>query len=109
MTVSRRQMITAGVGSLGAAALDAQGAPMKMGVIGLGARGSQAHVATLKTLPDAKITAICDLQPDRMEQTNAALPAKAATYVDYRELIKDPNVGIVVIATPGYLHHDMAL
>ena len=23
--------------------------------------------------------------------------------------IRDPNVGIVVIVTPGYLHHDMAI
>ena len=82
---------------------------MKLGVIGLGARGNQAHVATLKKLPEARITAICDIQADRMQQINEGLPAKAATYVDYRELIKDPNVGIVVIATPGYLHHEMAL
>ena len=44
-----------------------------------------------------------------MQEINDGLPSKAATYVDYRELIKDPNVGIVVIATPGYLHHEMAL
>ena len=82
---------------------------MKIGVIGLGVRGDQAHVHTLKQLSEAKITAICDIQPDRMQKINDGLPSKAATYVDYRELIKDPNVGIVVIATPGYLHHEMAL
>ncbi len=82
---------------------------MKIGVIGLGVRGTQAHVVALKQLADAKITALCDLQPDRMQKVNDGLPAKAATYVDYRELIKDPNVSIVVVATPGYLHHDMAL
>jgi predicted dehydrogenase len=109
MNFSRRQAITAGIASLGAAALDAQAEPMKLGVIGLGTRGDQAHVKTLKTLSEAKITAICDIQSDRMQKINDGLPSKAATYVDYRELIKDPNVSIVVIATPGYLHHDMAL
>src|SRR5438045_2896563 len=109
MDVSRRQAITAGIASLGAAAVDAQDQSMKIGVIGLGTRGDQAHVRTLKTLSDARITAICDIQPDRMQKINDGLPSKAATYVDYRELIKDPNVGIVVVATPGYLHHDIAL
>jgi predicted dehydrogenase len=89
--------------------MEGQDQPMKIGVIGLGTRGDQAHVRTLKQLSEAKITAICDIQPDRMQKINEGLPSKAATYVDYRELIKDPNVGIVVVATPGYLHHDMAL
>jgi len=105
MKLTRRQAISTGI----AAALQAQDQPMKLGVIGLGTRGNQAHVATLKKLPEAKITAICDIQSDRMQQINDGLPSKAVTYVDYRELIKDPNVGIVVIATPGYLHHEMAL
>src|SRR5260370_41137869 len=109
MNFSRRQAIATGIATLGAAALEAQDQPMKIGVIGLGLRGHQAHVATLKQFSEAKITAICDIQPDRMQKINDELPAKAATYVDYRELIKDPNVGIVVVATPGYLHHEMAL
>jgi predicted dehydrogenase len=109
MSFTRRQAITTGIASLSAASLQAQEQPMKLGVIGLGTRGNQAHVATLRKLPEAKITAICDIQSDRMQQINDGLPAKAATYVDYRELIKDPNVGIVVIATPGYLHREMAL
>jgi predicted dehydrogenase len=109
MDFSRRQAIATGIATLGVAALEAEDQPMKIGVIGLGLRGQQAHVATLKQLSEAKITAICDIQPDRMQRINEELPAKAATYVDYRELIQDPNVGIVVVATPGYLHHEMAL
>ena len=105
MHFTRREAITTGL----AAALQAQGQPMKLGVIGLGNRGKNAHILTLKKLPEAKITAICDIQPNLMQEINDGLPAKAATYVDYRELIKDPNVGIVVIATPGYLHKEMAL
>ena len=109
MHPSRREAITAGVASLGAAVLEAQEPPMKIGIVGLGVRGTQAHVAALKQLGEAKVTALCDIQPDRMAQVNEGLPSKAATYVDYRELVRDPNVSIVVIATPGWLHHDMAL
>jgi predicted dehydrogenase len=110
MNFSRRQAITAGIASMGAAALQAQDQqPMKLGIIGLGNRGNLAHVLTLKQLPEAKITAICDIQPQLFDKINSQLPARAATYVDYRELIKDPNVSIVVVATPGYLHKEMAL
>jgi len=82
---------------------------MKIGLIGVGNRGANAHVPALKQLSEAKITALCDIQPELMQKVNDGLPSKAATYVDYRELIQDPNVSIVVVATPGYLHHDMAL
>jgi predicted dehydrogenase len=104
----REFLITAGMASLSAAALQAQAAPVKIGFIGLGNR-STAHLPALRQLPEAKITALCDIQPDRMQKVNAELPSKATTYVDYRELIKDPQVSVVVIATPGYLHREMAI
>jgi predicted dehydrogenase len=44
-----------------------------------------------------------------MTALNQGLPSPAATYVDSRELIRDKNVGIVVIETPGYLHKQLAL
>jgi predicted dehydrogenase len=108
MTISRRQAIGAGVASLGARALQAQQDGMKIGIIGLGIR-STAHLPAIKQLAEARITALCDIQPERMHKVNDGLPVKASTYVDYRELIRDPNVSVVVIATPGYLHHEMAL
>jgi predicted dehydrogenase len=97
------------VASLGAASLGAQGAkPVNVGIIGIGNR-ARVHLGVLKQLLDGKIVALSDLDPERMAKANAGLPEKAATYVDYRELIRDRNVGVVVIVTPGYLHHEMAL
>ena len=72
MNLTRRQAIGTGI----AAALQAQDQPMKLGVIGLGVRGNQAHVATLKKLSEARITAICDIQADRMQQINEASPRR---------------------------------
>jgi predicted dehydrogenase len=37
------------------------------------------------------------------------LPSRPEMYTDYRELLKDRRVGAVVVITPGYLHHEMAL
>jgi predicted dehydrogenase len=95
--------------TLGAAAIQAQTEkPVQIGIIGLGNRAGR-HLAALKQLGDGKITALCDLDSTRIAAANQGLPAKAEAYTDYRELIKDRNVNTVVIATPGYLHHDMAI
>lgn len=105
--LSRRQVVTA---ALGALALEAQTQkPVNVGIIGVGLR-SRAHLNALKKLQgESKIVALSDIQPDRMAEVNKTLPAQAATYIDYRELVRDKNVGVVVIVTPGYLHHEMIL
>jgi len=90
-------------------ALAAQAAePPKVGIIGLGLRAG-AHLDALRQLGDAQVVALSDLDSARMAKANQGLPAPAATYTDYRELIRDRNVQVVVIITPGYLHHQMTL
>jgi predicted dehydrogenase len=79
-----------------------------IGFIGLGAR-SKAHFEALQQLPQAHVVALCDLQSSRIDETNSGLPSKAVGYTDYHELLHDSNVHAVVIATPNYLHHEMAL
>jgi predicted dehydrogenase len=80
----------------------------RLGFIGLGAR-SKAHFAAFKELSQAHVVALCDIQSARIEETNAGLPSKAVGYTDYRELLHDKNVDAVVIATPNYLHYQMAM
>jgi predicted dehydrogenase len=81
---------------------------MNAGVIGIGNR-SRAHFTAFQKLAEARIVALCDLDSQRMAGVNDTLPVKATTYTDYRELIRDRNVSVVVIVTPNYLHHEMAL
>ena len=105
MDVSRRSMLAVA----GTALLQGQSsAPLGIGIVGCGNR-SRAHQSGLKPLTEAKIVAVSDIRPEKMTEFNSGLPAPATTYIDYRELIRDMNVGIVVIATPGYLHKEMAL
>jgi predicted dehydrogenase len=105
--LTRRNFTT----TLAAAAYSLQGqgdSPPGIGFIGLGAR-SKAHFEALQELPQARVVALCDLQSSRIDETNAGLPNKAVGYTDYRELLHDRNVGAVVIATPNYLHYEMAM
>ncbi len=104
---SRREMLS---GILAAPLAGAQGRePIKVGVIGVGLR-SGAHLNALAKLrAESKVAALCDIESARAAKANLALPEKAETYTDYRELIRDKNVGVVVIVTPGFLHQEMIL
>jgi predicted dehydrogenase len=110
MNYTRRELLSIGAAAAASAPLQGQATtePLRIGVIGCGNR-SKAHAAALKQFADAKIVAISDIRPEKTTEFNQKLAEPAATYVDYRELIRDRNVQVVIIATPGYLHHQMAL
>jgi predicted dehydrogenase len=88
--------------------LAAQEPAHKIGIIGLGNR-SRAHTSALANLPEAKVTALCDLDSARMQSVRQQTGGTAATYADYRELVRDRNVSLVVIVAPNYLHAEMAI
>lgn len=109
-TISRRKMV-AGLTVLGAGAARARSetSVQGIGLIGVGLRAG-AHLKALKQLrEEARITALCDLEPERMIKAAASLPDKPEMYTDYRELLRDERVTTVVIVTPGYSHHEMTL
>ncbi len=82
--------------------------PAKVGLIGNGNRGT-AHLAAYLKMPEIKVTALSDLDSARMDTYNAKLGGGATKYVDWRELIRDKNVEVVAIATPNFLHPEMAI
>ena len=75
------------------------------GVIGAGGRGRYvgAHMARDTR---TRLTAICDIYPDRIDAAKTQMPGadKARVYKDYRELLAQPDIDAVLIATPVYLH-----
>jgi predicted dehydrogenase len=94
--------------TLGAAARPARGANERLGVgfIGVGGRGNAhlQYVHWLKTQADepVDIVAVCDVYGPRMR--DAAEGYNAKPYMDHRELLADPNVDIVCVATPDHQH-----
>lgn len=94
--------------AVAATALSQSTPAAKVGLIGNGNRGT-AHLAAYLKMPEIKVTALSDLDSTRMDGYNAKLGGGATKYVDWRELIRDKNVEIVVIATPNFLHPEMAI
>lgn len=78
-------------------------------VIGVGNRGSYLLSAILKQ-PDARVVALCDNKPDRLDKAaTAAAKFNPATTSDWRKIIDRKDVDAVYVATPPYLHTEMAV
>ena len=90
---------------------------VRIGVVGLGMRGSDA-VERLSLVPGAVVTALCDLLPERVEASCAALekmekPAPTAVYSgeqeSWRGLCEQADVDLVYICTDWLNHYPIAM
>ena len=109
--LTRRQFIhgasAAAVTVAGVSAAKALGANERLGVgfIGCGGRAN-AHLKTVHYLKsqgaNVDIVAACDTYRPRLQKTIEAYKAKG--YADHRDLLDDPNVDVVCIATPDHHH-----
>jgi len=90
------------------------GAKGRLGVGFIGAGGrSGAHMDCVKHLKDnekypVELVAVCDVYRPRMEAKKTEYGI-AKGYMDHRELLADPNVDVVFIATPDHHHGYQAI
>ena len=70
--------------------------PLKIGIIGAGGAARTIHIPGFQRCPGVEIAALCD-------------PAVPATYTRFADLLACPDIEAVVIATPNYLHREIAL
>jgi len=112
-TLNRRQFIghTAMALGVGAVATRAAGQALSpndrlgIGLIGAGGRGGYLAdvIDRLKNQGEnVEIVAVCDVYRPRMERVAERFRAKC--YMGYRELLADPRVDVVTIATPDHHH-----
>ncbi|NLK39284.1 MAG: Gfo/Idh/MocA family oxidoreductase [Clostridiales bacterium] len=78
----------------------------KVAIAGVGGI-SKSHIAAWLKIPNAKITALCDVRPEQMkgpqEQTGAT------TYVSFDEMLEREQIDILDICLPTDLHADYAI
>jgi predicted dehydrogenase len=80
---------------------------MKLGVIGYGYWGPNLVRNFAETFT-CQIASVADLSPSRLHHLQARYPAIHAT-LSADEIIQDPNIDAVAIATPVSTHFDLAM
>jgi predicted dehydrogenase len=81
---------------------------IRIGVIGTGDRG-EWECYILKGTPGIKVVACCDILPKHLQKGLSEAEKEAKGYTDYRKLLEQEDIDAVLIATPQYLHYQMAI
>lgn len=81
--------------------------PVKAALIGFGQWGREI-ADTLGRIPEARLIAVADDYDIMLRRVQRSLP-DATTHSDYREVLDNPEVQAVFIATPTHLHRDIAV
>lgn len=81
---------------------------VRVGMIGLGGVGSWGHLRGYEEIPEqAKLVAFCDINPAVISEVAKKHGAKM--YSDYNQIVADPNIDIIDICLPHFLHGPVAL
>jgi predicted dehydrogenase len=78
----------------------------RIAIVGLGYWGPNL-VRCLHDIDDVEVAWVCDLRSDLLHQVGRRYPAVART-TDYTDILDDPTVDGVVIATPVSTHYALA-
>ncbi len=89
---------------------------VRIGIVGLGMRGASA-VERLSYVPDSKITAICDIEPDMVDRSMKILAdlgqneplAFSGAADSWKQLCESDEVDLVYICTDWLTHTPIAL
>jgi predicted dehydrogenase len=84
------------------------GKTIPVGIVGLGRAGWDIHVRTLDDLTDLyRVAAVCDIDPARRDEARDKLGCR--TYAQFEEMLADPEIELVTVAPPSYLHAEMSI
>ncbi len=77
-------------------------------IIGAGAVSDYHHVPGIRIDPRAELVSVCDPNEVLLAQRRKDWGIERVT-TDYRDVAADPDVDAVIIATPNFTHHPIAL
>ncbi|MCK9413742.1 MAG: Gfo/Idh/MocA family oxidoreductase [Prolixibacteraceae bacterium] len=89
---------------LGGTGFTAPSDQLTKAIIGVGGMG-RGHIG----YEDTRVVAICDVDKNHLSQVQKMIPNPVKTYHDFRELLLQPDIDIVHIATPPHWHGIMAV
>lgn len=86
---------------------------LKMGVVGLGGRGTSILKDVILPMGKAEVVAVCDCYEDRCLDAVKIIKEKdgndAKVFYDYKELLKVENLDAIYIATSWQTHLEIAI
>ncbi len=66
------------------------------------------HMNAVDANPHTELVAICDKHPELIVPRAAEHNVKK-TYTDYKEMYKDPDIDLVIVCTPDFVHEEMTV
>ncbi len=106
MHLQRRHFLATSASAL---PLFSQAPKVRTAVIGTGNRGSYLLEGALQQ-PGASVTMLCDTKPDRLDKAaTTASKDNPKTTSDWKQVVENPNIDAVFVATPPHLHAEMAI
>lgn len=81
---------------------------IRVGCIGTGGRCQQL-MSNLKTLPGAKITAVCDVWDKHLDDAKKLAQDPPLATKEFRQVLDSPQVDAVIIGTPDHWHTPLAV
>lgn len=76
-------------------------------VLGLGGIG-RAHIKGVLNTPTCKLYAICDKNQEKLDEVLKDYPGVLGV-TDYKDLVADKNVDLMIVATPDFVHAEQAV
>jgi predicted dehydrogenase len=108
--MNRRQFLYAGASGLGLSALDfAQDKHLRVGLIGTGWYGKADLLRLIQVAP-VEVVSLCDVDSTMLSNaaelvsTRQASKKKPRTFSDYRKMLAEKDLDIVLIGTPDHWH-----
>ena len=80
---------------------------LRFGLIGLGYFGKN-YARLLQQIPGVDLVSISSRSKEAFEKYSSVLPQSTSTTTNYSDILKDPSIDCVVIATPASTHLDIA-
>lgn len=81
---------------------------VKVGIAGLGRSGWGIHAMTLDALPE-KYTVVAVSDPEEKRRKEAEEKFGCSAYPEFGSLLEDPEVELLIVATPSHLHAQNAI
>ena len=108
--MNRRQFLYTGAAGLGLSALDfAQQKPLRVGLIGTGWYGKTDLLRLIQVSP-VEVVSLCDVDRNMLADAAELVSARQAskkkprTYTDYRKMLAEKDLDIVLVGTPDHWH-----